>query len=293
MQEPSTGIDVTLNELIDLRRHVQRSGLLAHTHQLKQSGQRLTRTRGRGIEFDTTREYQAGDDLRSMAWRVTARSLKPHIKVYHEEKERPVWLALDLSPSLYFGTRCMFKSVKIIKQAAQLGWTYLMKGERIGAIIAAGENPQVYQPKANEQHYLAILHALADYSHLQPPFKPQHYLRQLLVDLQQQIRSDNLIVVFSDFADFGEATQKILLHIAQRAQLVLIFIYDPLEAQAPAPNAYLLTDGQHKIAFNMDNEANRLAYQQQFQQKLQLLTDFCRKHQIKLQILRTDDAQEE
>ena len=86
--------------------------------------------RGRGIEFDATREYQAGDDIRSMAWRVTARSLKPHIKVYREEKERPVWLAVDLSPSLYFGTRRMFKSVQSIMQAALLGWSCLQKREK-------------------------------------------------------------------------------------------------------------------------------------------------------------------
>lgn len=293
IEKVSSGIEVTLKELIDLRCNVMRHPMHSVNKWPKLPGQRFTRIRGHGIEFDATREYQAGDDIRSMAWRVTARSLKPHIKMHHEEKERPVWLAVDLSPSLYFGTRCMFKSVSSIKRAAFLGWSYLLERERIGAMIATNHKMLVYRPQSYERNFLSILNALSECSNMHPVFNENNYLYNLLLTLQQQIRSDNLIFILSDFFKFDVEMQKLILHVAQRAQVVLIFIYDPFEAEPPPPYQYVLTNGQQRALFNMNNATNRLQYQQQFQIKQNNLIDFSRKYHIALQILRTDQKQEQ
>jgi uncharacterized protein (DUF58 family) len=287
----SNGIQVTLKELIDLRRNVIPAKDDIHKR-LNLSGDKLTKIRGRGIEFDATREYQAGDDIRNMAWRVTARSLKPHIKVYQEEKERPVWLAVDLSPSLYFGTRCMFKSVSSIKQAAFLGWSYLFERERIGAMIATAPTPLIYKPQSSERNFLSILSSLSECSKRHPEFNENNYLQNLLFTLQQQARSGNLIFILSDFYHFTIEMQKVILHISQRAQVVLVFIYDPFEAMPPPPHQYILTNGHQKVLFNMENGENRLHYQEQFQNKQNNLIKFSRKHNIALRILRTDQKLE-
>lgn len=283
-----SGTQVTLQELIDLRYQVTPQLMDNINKWLKLSGPRLARMRGRGLEFDTTREYQAGDDIRNMAWRVTARSLKPYIKVYQQEKERPIWLAIDLSPSLYFGTRRMFKSVSLIKQAALLGWTFLHEHERIGAMIATEEKISTYKPQANERHFLTVLHALSQYSNLQPSFNNKNVLHQLLTNLQHHVRSDNLVFIFSDFLHFDQDMQKIIAHIAQRAQVALVFTYDPFEAEPPPPHQYMLTNDQQKILFDMSNAQNRLHYQQQFQRKQNELIHFSHQHNIALKILRTD-----
>lgn len=287
----SFGTQVSLQELIDLR-HSALHELPAVKKRLTMPGQKLTSIRGCGIEFDATREYQAGDDIRSMAWRVTARSLKPHIKVYREEKERPVWLAVDLSPSLYFGTRCMFKSVKSIIQAARIGWTSLQKRERIGAMISATQKPLVSLPQSGEKNYLGILNSLAEYSCLQPVFNEQQYLRDLLLSLQQLVRSGSLVYLFSDFFQFDTEIKKLLSHLAQRAQIILNFVYDPFEALPPPPYQYMLTNGQQKMLFNMRDAQNREAYRLQFQTKLNQLIDFARIHQITLNIDCTDPKRE-
>lgn len=287
------GMEVGLEELIDLRKQVLCDPLAALSKKLKQPGQRFTRIRTRGIEFAGTREYQAGDDIRNMAWRLTARNLKPHIKVYHEERERPIWLALDLSPSLYFGTRSMFKSVRTINQAALLGWSYLLKRERVGALIAKEEKVQIFKPKTNEHHFLAILNSLVAASKLKRAFNDKHYFQALLSSLMQEVRVGHLLYLFSDFYTFNSVNQKLLLQLAQRAQVVLIFIYDPMEAQAPPPHQYFLTDGLQKIAFPMGHAENRLHYQQQFQLKQQALMDFSRKNNIDLQMLCTDPTRED
>lgn len=287
-----SGIAITVQELIDLRKQALQQPQITLQKKLSLPGQRLTHIRSRGIEFDSTREYQAGDDIRNMAWRVTARSLKPHVKVYREEKERPVWLAMDLSPSLYFGTRCMFKSVKSIMQASLTGWSSLLKRERLGAIISADPKPVIFQPQTNEKYYLTILHSLAQSSNLQPQFNDEQHLRQLLLTLQQQLRSGSLVHIYSDFQQFDKETEKLLLSLAQRSQIILHFIYDPFEANPPPPHQYTLTNGHQKIFLNMKDAKNRENYRQLFQTKIQQLKGFTRKHKIILQMHCTDGTRE-
>ena len=293
VNKENSGIAVSLQELIDLRKDALYQSPIAIKKKLSLPGQKLTNIRGRGIEFDTTREYQPGDDIRSMAWRVTARSLKPHIKVYREEKERPVWLALDLSSSLYFGTRCMFKSVKSITEAALTGWLSLLKRERIGAILSSELKKLVFQPRSDEKYYLAILNAMAEFSRQQPVFNEHNQLHQLLLSLQQHARSGSLIYIYSDFLQFDAETEKLLLYLAQRAQIILNFVYDPFEATPPPPDQYMVTDGQQKMIFNMLDAQNRENYRKLFQLKVLQLKEFARKHQIVLQINCTDPAREE
>lgn len=289
----ASGIDVTLEELIAVRKKVIYKPIQIKKQPRDQfSIQSVAKVRGRGIEFDATREYQPGDDIRRMAWRVTARSLKPHVKIYHEERERPVWLAVDLSPSLYFGTRCVFKSVSIIKQAAFLGWSHLQKHERIGAFIATPDKTLVYNPKAREREYLSILKSLAECSTHQPAFTKNNCLHHLLLTIKQHTRAGNLIFILSDFLQFDADNKKLILHIAQHTQVNLMFVYDIFEATTPPPDLYVLTDGQEPVIFNASEAQNRVFYQRQFQDKLNDLIDFSRKHSIPLRVLRTDEEKE-
>ena len=287
------GIAVTVKELIALRHHITHYTTQHNTKQLSLPGQRLTRSHGRSIEFAATREYQAGDDIRAMAWRVTARSMKPQIKIYHEEKERPVWLAVDLSPNLYFGTRCMFKSVASIRQASLLGWKYLHQHERVGAMIATKQKTLVYPPQSYEHNFLTILASLSQHSQRHPFFNDDNYLHDLLHTLQQRVRSGNLIYLLSDFVKFNDENQKLIAHIAKRAQVALIFIYDPFEAKAPPPYPYKVTNGEQTISFNTNNAEYCLHYQQQFHHAKNKVIHFAQQHPISLQILCTDPSQEE
>ena len=289
IEKSRTGIAVTLKELIDLRIHAMHDSLRQKNNLRHLSGQKLAPIRGRGIEFDSTREYQAGDDIRNMAWRITARSLKPYIKVYHEAKERPVWLAVDLSPSLYFGTRTMFKSVKSIEHAACLGWTYLLKREQIGALIATSGKVSVYSPQMGENNFLKILKVFSDVSAHFPSFvNDENYFHYLLNAMRQQIRAGHTVFIISDFFKFDEEAQKLILHMAMRAEIILVFVYDPFEAEAPPPYQYILTNGQQRFIFDMENTKNRLQYQQQFQAKKNELMLFAQKHHISLKILCTE-----
>src|SRR5690348_9135392 len=127
--------------------------------------------RGRGLEFQEVRPYVAGDDPRSIDWRVTARRGRPHTKLFHEERERPVWVLVDLHAGLFFGTRRQLKSSVALRAAALFAWAASMGGDRVGAVIAgaargkAAAPVRVLPPRAREAGVLPILETLIE---LQP-----------------------------------------------------------------------------------------------------------------------------
>lgn len=130
----ANGVIAELNELIDLRRYVQSIYYRPQGKAIR-SGSHLSKLRGRGMDFAEVRNYQAGDEIRHMEWRVTARTGRPHVKIYQEERERPVVILTDFNPSMIFGTRIAFKSVIAARLTALLAWTVIKEGDRVGGVF--------------------------------------------------------------------------------------------------------------------------------------------------------------
>ncbi len=128
------GVSVELNELIALQRYARRVNYKP-LYSAVQAGNHLSKLRGRGMDFAEVRNYQAGDEIRHMEWRVTARTGRPHVKIYQEERERPVVILTDFNPSMYFGTRIAFKSVVAARMAAMIIWTAVKQGDRVGGLF--------------------------------------------------------------------------------------------------------------------------------------------------------------
>ena len=114
------GVVAKLDELIGLRRYAQSVQYQPEGRALR-SGNHISKLRGRGMDFSEVRNYQAGDEIRHMEWRVTARTGRPHVKIYQEERERPVVILADFNPSMIFGTRIAFKSVVAARLAKDEG----------------------------------------------------------------------------------------------------------------------------------------------------------------------------
>ena len=98
-------------------------------------GLHQSKLRGRGVDFDQVRVYQAGDDVRNIDWRVTARTQEPHTKLFHEERERPIFILVEQSQRLFFGSGLMFKSVLAAQAAALVGWGALGHNERTAGVV--------------------------------------------------------------------------------------------------------------------------------------------------------------
>ena len=123
---------IELAELINLKpagESINLAGLRVHA---LSAGGHLSPFKGRGVEFDESRPYQEGDDLRTIDWRVTARTGEPHTKVFREERNRPIIAWIDLRREMMFATRGVFKAVIAAESAAIVAWSAIAHGDRLG-----------------------------------------------------------------------------------------------------------------------------------------------------------------
>ena len=251
------------------------------------AGPYLSPFRGRGLDFEEVRSYQAGDDVRNIDWRVTARTGRVHSKVFHEERERPVWILLDLGPSMHFGTRVAFKSVVAARAAALIAWSARDAGDRVGALVCSPVSLSVWPPASRENHLLRILAAISKATCAEPG-DAGACMRTALERLREQVRAGSRVIVLSDFYDFGAAWQQPLAHIARRSQVSCVLVADRLETEAPRPGRYRISDGTNVRSITTSAHS-RSAFARDFEERRARLADFCRGRGVDLHDLRTDD----
>ena len=201
------------------------------------------------MEFDEARLYQPGDDVRNIDWRVTARTNKPHSKVFREERERPVLLWVDFRAPMFFGTRQCFKSVLAAKLGAILGWKSLQQGDRLGGLIFSEQHHLELRPGRGKSAVLKLIQQLSTFSHRQGSHanaiqdgkrSSEHALKRLL----HVAHPGSLIYLISDFRHLSSQFESTLSRLTRHNELELIHVYDPLEAQLPAAGFYRVTDGK-------------------------------------------------
>jgi uncharacterized protein (DUF58 family) len=291
MQESHAGIQVTLTELIRLRFAAQSIDLRAHKKVRSQLlGGHLSSIRGRGMDFDEVRAYQAGDDIRAMDWRVTARTNKAHVKLYHEERERPVLLLADFRPNMFFGTKVAFKSVVAAKAAALLAWATFLNGDRLGGVIFSGQTHVELRPRARGQGVLPFLQSLTDYAQLTAADShvSDSVLSEALLRLRRVARPGSLIFLISDFAGFGQEAKRQLDRLAQHNELIACSVRDPIELDPPPAAMYPVTDGERVMLMDCQSTQNRQAYRQYFAKRYQDLKSVLSSRLIPLIELTTD-----
>ena len=220
--------------------------------------------KGRGIDFAEVRDYQLGDDIRHMDWRVTARSGKPHTKLYEEEKECPVFIVVDYSPSMFFGSRQCFKSVVAAKAAALLAWAALQNRDRVGGLVFADNTHQELIPRPGLGGILPFLKNLADYSARLPEQNDPQALTRTLDRLRHLTRPGSRIFLISDFKNLTEKAAHSVHHLAQHNEIRGVFIYDPLEKELPPPNYYGISDGHQSLLIDTANKALKQQYSAEF-----------------------------
>ena len=188
--------------------------------------------RGRGLEFQEVRPYVNADDPRTIDWRVTARRGRTHTKLFREERERPVWLLVDLSPAMFFGTRKQLKSALALRAAALLAWTAAGGGDRVGAAIIGSTNYRLIPPRAREGGVLPVLAALVDMQPSAPALAAEVSLNEGLDALVPVAHPGSLILALSDFAVLDRDTHSAWSALAVHNEFQLFRITDPLEREA-------------------------------------------------------------
>lgn len=261
---------VSLKMLVDLARPA--AGLTIHHSVIraKQSGGYISRFKGRGMEFNEARLYQSGDDIRSIDWRVTARTGKTHTKIFREERERPVFISVDQRDTMHFASRGVFKSVMAAKLAALLAWAAHHHGDRCGGQLFYDSRCQELKPQNGKQ---AVLHFLNSLARPIPSANQSvnENLESVLDRLLSHARPSSLLYIISDFRGLTPHAQIQLAKLAAHCEVVMIFIYDPLEENLPSSGRYQFTQNDHYVTINASNAKQLEAYQEHFQQKKQQL----------------------
>jgi uncharacterized protein (DUF58 family) len=248
--------------------------------------------RGRGLEFQEVRPYVAGDDPRSIDWRVTARRGRPHTKLFQEERERPVWLLVDLHAGLFFGTRRQLKSAVALRAAALFAWAASMGGDRVGAVIAgasqgkAAAPVRVLPPRAREAGVLPILEALIELQPTAPGLPASGSLQSALLSLAPLLHPGSLVMAISDFASLDSQVEVLWSKLAAHSECRLFWVTDSLEEHG-------LPDGLFRAGLPeqlriVDGGKARAAWQAAWREREARLDALARRH--RMPVIRLDTA---
>jgi uncharacterized protein (DUF58 family) len=283
---------VTLKELIDLQRYARNLDLAYRQPVRAQlAGNHDSRFRGRGMDYQESRSYQPGDDIRNMDWRVTARAGRPHTKLFQDERERPVVLFLDLGPSLFFATQGVLKSVVSARAATLLAWAAAAHGDRIGALLFNGGHHEL-KPRSGHRGVLPLIHSLVEHTDPVRGLSTAPHpggLNDALVRLRRIVRPGSLVFLIGDFNGLDENTSNHLLRLRQHNDLAALHITDPLELASPLPGRYGVTDGEHVGILDTRSETGRQHYNTFFQQHQKRLQQVMQQCAIPLLPLSTTD----
>lgn len=254
-----------------------------------QAGDSRSSFKGRGMEFAEVRAYNYGDDVRDIDWRVTARKNQPFTKLYTEEKDREVYLWLDLSKHMRFGTKKELKSVTAAKTAALLGWYALENKDRLGVLIYDGQKTLVFRPKRAYDNWLAVLKKIESVAEqgLHQNYESENIVRSLQVLRQNAAKHAIVFMIGSFDADTPEIMSQIQ-SISKYNEVYAVNVFDVLEDMAPPSGEYLAqyqNEQQLLISCGKVFENN---YRQFFAQKRQKIKNFCAKNNCRYREIRTD-----
>jgi uncharacterized protein (DUF58 family) len=255
----SDGITPTLAELVALRAAAQ-GRRPARRGRLGSSGQAPSPLRGRGMEYAESREYAAGDDARHIDWRLTARSGRPHTKLFQAERERLTLVVADTAPSLYFGTRVRFKSVQAARAGAIAAWIAVRDGDRVAALRGSGHEAPV-PPAGGPRGALRVLDALVRWYVAPPP--DDAGLDVALDHALRLLRPGARLVVLADPASLANVPAGRWTALAMRAEVHVLLLVDPLETAPPA-RTLSFRSGESRVRLDLGSDAQRKRWAEAF-----------------------------
>lgn len=208
--------------------------------------------KGRGMTFSEVRQYQFGDDVRSIDWNVTARYNSPYVKVFEEERELTLMLMVDISGSEFFGTESITKKEIITEIAATLAFSALQNNDKVGMIMFSGIIELFIPPKKGRSHILRIIRELLE-------FKPKNKLTNIseaFAFLSGVIKKSAIVFVLSDFID--DDYDKTLKIVSKKHDLTGIKIYDKLETFIPKMGLVPMIDSENTGISWIDTDSKRI-----------------------------------
>ncbi|MEL4016102.1 DUF58 domain-containing protein [Dryocola clanedunensis] len=220
------------------------------------AGERTSRQQGRGLNFDSLRRYQPGDDVRLIDWQATARLRTPWIRMYNEERERPVFLIVDQRMDMFFGTRGQTKSVAAAKIAGLLAWRSWHDGDRVGSMVFSDAKYSLQKCRSPRQSLPVILDDLLQYNQRLPERYPDESpasvtLSSVLQHASRSIPSGAWVAVLSDFHDLDAESEALLAALRRRCEISAFVLLDDLHLRLPASGDLAASYQGHEAAFSL------------------------------------------
>ena len=297
----SRGALITLPHILIQRQAAKALAYVSHARSIAGiSGLHLSKIRGRGIDFEEFRPYQAGDDIRLIDWRATARTGRAVTKVFREERERPVIIAVDQCSSMFFGSQVAFKSVIAAQAAALFCWLAIDNGDRVGGLVFSDTDASLVRPKRSRRSALHLLNQIFTFNQKLNEKKentsdsePQiadfnSGLAHALGQIRRITKPGSTLYVISDFATLDETALQYLNQLSRHNNVVCCMVYDALEESLPTPGVYSITDGSSKGSINTHSSKARSRYKQQFEERVATIESDLERLKIRLIKLRTN-----
>ncbi|WP_248805129.1 DUF58 domain-containing protein [Pseudomonas sp. MWU13-2100] len=260
------GIRTTLAELIEMRHRVREVQLFSTPSQRSPLiGLHHSKLRGRGVDFDQVRVYQAGDDVRTIDWRVTARTQEPHTKLFHEERERPIFILVEQSRQLFFGSGLTFKSVLAAQAASLIGWAALGHNDRVGGLVYGDNEHYEIKPRRSKQSLLQLLNRLVRVNHslhTEAAAEP-NALGLALIRARKVLRPGSLVIVICDERALSDAAEQQLNLLSRHCDLLMLPVSDPLDHALPAAGLLRFAERGAQLELDTLNLELRQAYRAQ------------------------------
>ncbi|MDA7949281.1 MAG: DUF58 domain-containing protein [Hyphomicrobiaceae bacterium] len=286
------GVYADLESLIALRHQSQGFSFLPRQpiHSLL-AGQKASRLRGRGLNFEEIRNYLPGDDIRNIDWKVTARMRAPHMRVYTEERDRPVLLVVDQRLNMFFGSQRSMKSVTAAETAALGAWRVLGVGDRVGAIVFNDTETAEVRPHRSARTVMRILGAIvaqngtlrSDGSGVSRP----ECLNETLERACRLVKHDALVCIISDFDGADEHTKHLITRLGRHNDILAGLVYDPLEAELPDLGPLVVGDGELQVEVDTGNANLRKRFADIFSERLAEIRQFLLRREIPVLPLHT------
>ncbi|TQI72426.1 uncharacterized protein DUF58 [Bosea sp. AK1] len=231
------------------------------------AGRHASRLRGRGLNFEELRHYFEGDDTRTIDWLATARLGSPHIRVYSEERDRPVLLLVDQRSTMFFGSRRMMKSVAAAEVAALAAWRVTSLGDRVGAVVLSDDGIVTVSPQARDHGVVRVLAEVARQNAALTPLSPSGRgaarLNEALAAAARMVAHDGLICLISDAAGEDDDTHRLVTRLCAHNDVLAVFIHDPLEQDLPDIGLAVFSSGSAQLEVDVSSATLRSRFSEE------------------------------
>ena len=250
------------------------------------AGQYHSAFKGRGMAFSEVREYQYGDDIRDIDWNVTARYVRPYVKVFEEERELTVMLLIDVSGSRDFGSVNVMKKEVITEIAATLAFSAIQNNDKIGVVFFSDKIEKFIPPQKGKKHILYIIRELIDFH----PEETRTDISQVLKYLTNAIKKRCTAFLISDFID-KEGFKDALTVANRKHDMVAIQVYDRRETELPAVGLMKIKDAETGKEQWIDSSSAgvRAAYKEWWEKRQAKMSDTFKKSRVDSVSVRTED----